>query len=622
MPGEAWFMGLVKPVLAIGVLIMLIVIIIKPGSTVFAGTKDLVDRTAEGWGLDIFFIPKLLAATVSLDEKSSPPKIVVHWTPNKDADKYCKSPSDKECVDEVNMIHHYKQFPSQQDFIEKGSPNLESMEKAQHERVYQFETGLHRFTIQLISRGADGVERKVEQGYYTEEYVELLDKPIPGCNDKDFAECNVIECKKKRINGQLMDMFSGGKTSRQFQDTISAMLSDLRGDDCVDVSNLDFDFSLCDNIEDDAGNKLVDVKKVIDDTNVKFARARMLHYAHMQTTNGLYGRVSTENDYANYPDLLDDFKTEAKRQTFECTAGTASVRTGVFKGAYAFLSSAPLNWKGVPNSLPINIWDKRVNDVLDKTLANVRPGISNVNAEVTNDKAIALSWSIPFGQLAFDRVEVKHYHKRWDNKESAENQRVLQSQREVLPTEPLPLTTEPNQATGRHEFEMLVFGKEESEPLKATVATGLFDKSYLELYRGDVEDKCGRECNVFQAKIDALLYSRSQFSQLRLSKLLAAYQKATIKDRKVCKYERGRTSDEALSTNCKTEEIDSVYLHYLREVLGNEQAVKDIYNCVDGAYASLSSEQKSMLDIVPKVCSTKNNLANTLAAMGWRDFTS
>lgn len=206
-------------------------------------------------------------------------------------------------------------------------------------------------------------------GVYTESYVELLNKPITGCKDSEFWNCNVIECKKELINTNLLDPLnilefrrdSGilWKISKEFTDEKAT-------EPGFDVA------SNCGKVGDVFGNVITNTKdrkaqyfvltgcrdKDIDDLNVKVARVRMLESAYEDTGQ----TVKSEAQYKDpkYTGRISFWVDQAVRMTMSCTRPLGW--SNAPKGAYSQL--AKLGWVPWPPTGDFAVWKQRAIDVL------------------------------------------------------------------------------------------------------------------------------------------------------------------------------------------------------------------------------------------------------------------
>ncbi len=435
--------------------------------------------------------------------------------------------------------------------------------------------------------------------FYTEEFVELLGKPIQGCDFPIMNDCNVIECKKTIMNRDLQ-LGPAAEVKRLTEEIVKAPVCAT-----YDPSTKKLNF--------------VCSKEQVGELNKKFARVRMLIAASGITG----GKVKVEDDYRYYAGIVEDFKQFGIINSLVCSNGEGS-----FKGAYGHLNS--VGWTGE------GTFDKWSNDIavrLDNVLAGLKPGIASIKADAFDDRHLGLSWKVPVGEnmVKAGSYKISQFHTKWAGKLTIENQKVLQSEAVVAGQKGdgvlTSFDTAGGQLTGKHEFEVKIFEKPEakgSEFFLAKASTGLFDDAYIETYKGGVEGECIKKglgddhdplklekCDVDAQKREELATLENQPE--KREKVLAAIEKSEVEE--TCKYEKKGAlewvpllgkfiSKYWLSDKCTPEEVDRVWKNYMAEV-----GRPSDYNCV----LPLGSEGKN-------VCIVKRQTVNTLLDRGWKDL--
>lgn len=349
--------------------------------------------------------------------------------------------------------------------------------------------GEYSATVSIRGKGDKDFRESKESPvykFYTEDYVELLDKPINGCNGGN--NCNVIECKKTIMNEAAATATAGPEVKR--------ISKELALGTCVKydpAKALKFDFSNCN-------------KNQVDDFNTKVARLRMFIAA--SNTPGL----KKESEYSKYADKVAEFEKFGIDNSLACSRGE-----GNFKGAYGYLDS--LGWKAVGD---LKNHENAIKAALDEFLAFVyRPTITKLFAGVgTNNKQIALGWSLPLGGNTLTRYQLNIYHSNaaldvelaYAKQAGAKGIPVLQPQQPandkvyfIYPFEGGGLTSA---QMGAYWFELIAFDSN-GESSRAESHTGRYDNNYLELYRvssklNGVDATCKSDCEVIGKKEAAL----------------------------------------------------------------------------------------------------------------------
>lgn len=191
----------------------------------------------------------------------------------------------------------------------------------------------------VIEKGGKTVEKAASVGLYNENYVELLSKTVSGCSSAAINNCDVIACKKQKMNDAI------GRRINYATNLAIQLASESNGCSIsYDPQTYALKFHGCD-------------AQAVDNFNTKFARVYMLLDAN--TIRG----ITSESQYANYPADIDTFKLLAIQDALQCTQGGQGI--GSFQGTYAKLAS--LGWQKIPNQ-PHNIWLTKVDNSLNSVL--------------------------------------------------------------------------------------------------------------------------------------------------------------------------------------------------------------------------------------------------------------
>lgn len=330
---------------------------------------ETANKVTEDLGLnDLISIPKIISNTLSLNSEKA---LVATFKLNKDGEKLVSGAGN------IRVIFSYRELPddSLRDvctaFRVAGSGGS-SQEEANHAKGFDCDisdedstvsggslstavlnswisgeekpapSGEYRATISIKGKSDKDFQEGKESlhyKFYTEEYVEMLNKQIGGCFD-DFGNCNVIECKKQIINFYFLNPQAPGALQLR-KDLVVEISEEFRKERGYNLPNK------CGTFESVYRGKINFFKsdectdKDIDDLNIKVARARLLESAFESTGQA----VKSENDYKKWIDLLDLWKKEAIDITMSCTK-TWNVATTI-KPKGAFSEMEKLGWTKV-----------------------------------------------------------------------------------------------------------------------------------------------------------------------------------------------------------------------------------------------------------------------------------
>lgn len=508
----------------------------------------------------------------------------------------------------------------------------------------KYELGGYRFVAVLKKKGKVVDGRGTVTGFYDENYVEMLHKPVFGCEDPYFQDCNVIECKKELINKDLL-LASGSAFQLELrgQSGILRKISDeFRNEKGFGPSN---DCGKAGDawgnvVSNDEGGKALHFvlkgcsDKDIDDLNIKVVRARLLE--SVKNANG----VTSEDEYSKSLAQLDRSKEQSVEMTLSCTMPLSLLGVPTPKGAKGALKS--LGWQLVSLDGKTDIWEGRINAELDRVLnSKLRPGIFDAVADTNNDGQLALGWKMPIGKDALTQYQLKLFHssaalgvKLTDVKKLADAKKI-QLAEIALPQQPakgevffkypaaMGLTSA---QMGAYWFELTAFDSQ-GESSKAESHKGVYDINYVELYRDvkDASDACGSGCDVAGKKESALgndeiwQYTRTAFDKLK-------------KDfQGICLLEPKKKRQERIS-GCLPREVDLLYRDavtaYVADLLSKTpeaiqpgKTAADLlkFDCWKETW--MDSYQKQYLDTgIKAVCYAKSDLKKSLDGFNW-DYT-
>ncbi len=599
---------------------------------------ETANKATEEIGLnDLISIPKIVSIALGVDDKK---ELAAYFTLNKDGEKIVKE-------GDIKVIFSYKQLPD--DALRsvctayRDQAQEENIKEEEIAHVKGFDCEIHEIhdgstTTAILNNWIKGVKKPIQGGeyratvsirgkgdqnfgedkqslvykFYTEDFVELLNLPISGCEGSFFSNCNVIECKKKMVNNAL------GTAPADIKVSLKKIMGELDSGNCITYDEVSgkVNFDAC----DPAG---------VDEFSKKFSRVLMLKNA-----NEITGTVKSEDGYASQVDKLGDFKSFAIYESLYCSRGPSgqwesSVTPKAAKGSPYGILALKYGWKPVPGES----FDKREKDtakMIDDFLANInKPAIGMLKAESLDNRQLSLSWEIPIGvnKVKEGSYKVSHFHTRWLNKLSDENQKVefgkspfvlpvKKDESSVLKSFKTP--EDEAQLTGKHDFEVRLFagaGSTGAELFLAKATTGFFDDAYIETYKGGVDGKCvtkglGKdptslnECDVDAQKRSELKALRTPAGKDERDKVFSALGKAGV-DAAKCKYEAsGISLHYTLSDKCTPKDVDRIWKYYLIEI-----GRAGDYDCV----LPLSSKAVS-------VCAVKRQTVNTLLVRGWKDL--
>ncbi|MBI3036194.1 hypothetical protein HYY73_00335 [Candidatus Woesearchaeota archaeon] len=628
-----------KGIVAIVIVVILIVFYGRAPGIVQAATET-VDRNLEAVGINIIDIPKILSLTPRVEPDGS---VTVTWKLNRDGQKiedqyfkavfsYKKYPDDP--INDVCTVKH----------IDKSTPDPKSVPKpdwtcsvdnGKSTAILKREgctgpdcldklAGLYKIDVSFEKKEGyttrkDEMETDPPFAFYTEKYVELLDRPLLGCYD-GWGNCNVAWCKKLLVNYNLAGGAQGG---------LPTYLG-LRKNLVVDVSN---DFKVkprsaqCGDVKSVGPLNYFNVdsctKEEIDELNKMVARIRLL-----ETANSAEYNLKSEDDYKNYLNQLDFWKKTAVKYTMSCTKSLGRVITTDPKGAEGEL--AKFGWQRAGDFKR----EAEVRSELDRVLKEkVKPAIVNLRAEALEGYKISLGWSLaktPDGLvLGEERVKkgsykISHFRTRWAGAITTENQKTER------PKSPYSMkgegsggiivtsfATDAGELTGKHEFEVKILDGGSNELAIAKASTGMFDDSYIETYKGGIDgcvtkglgkDPKGlHECNVYGQKREELKALATPAGDKQKERVKEAQSKSSVKPS--CKYEIVNEAGDLFIPHyafngCEPEELDRIWKNYLIS-LGSA----DDYDCI----LPLRSDAKN-------VCIIKRQVVNTLTAKGWKEL--
>lgn len=469
--------------------------------------------------------------------------------------------------------------------------------------------GWHVFTAQVIKKKVLD-EKSQSVGMFNEEYVELLDRPIKGCDAISFSNCNVFECKKARINDKLyVIQFSVSAA-------VDKIVNELISSTCVKRNTnpkvVDaLDFSGCTD------------KKDVDSFNTKFARVRMLILV-----NSISGATS-ENDYAKFADGIEDYKKLATSDSLFCTQGPG--------GAYSHLKS--LGWVPLPSETSFDKWQNKIGSELDNVLSKLRPAIASIvaAANIGGDGKVTLKWTLPIGKGTITKYELKLFQSPSAPKENKVSAVKKLPIGEFVVKQPGITDLEvkypetgilPSDKMGTYWFTITAFDKDGASDTKDGT-TGIYDSSYIEQYRDlkGVDDACGGDCDVAGKKENGLGNDKLGWSTAPSGKKYTeeAFEKNKGKFQPSCHLEPKKKGEERIS-GCLGSEVSIMYEDVLREYAKTLPAgafrlgknVDDLLKLDCWTETWMKSNKRWRDDTgVWGVCEAKEDLYKRLVKLGW-----
>ncbi len=597
---------------------------------------ETTDGYLEEVGVNIFSFPKILSVNPSLQPDGS---LAVNWILNKDAKEKISDSSIKaefsykrfpdDVIDDVCVVHNVNNIISQDVGWDCGISGSKAVLKrtdcGSEKECLDKTAGLHKVLISFEKKEdgktlKGGKDLEPPFAFYTEDYVELLDKPLLGCYD-DFGNCNVFECKKNIINFYFENPQAPGALQWR-KDLVVKISEEFRKEKGFGLGNG------CGIFVPYVGGKINlfgsdgCTPEDIDALNIKVARARLLEEA-VETTGQ---EVKSEDDYSKRINMIGLWKEGAIATTMSCTRTWNKFTTIKPKGAFSEIEK--LGWSKAGN---FDQWEGKIKAELDRVLREeVNPSIANLRADAFEGYKLGLSWGLaktPDGLVLGEKkvkegsYKISHFHTRWAGAITTENQKTER------PKSPYSIkgegsggsivtsfATDAGELTGKHEFEVSILDGKGNELAIAKAATGMFDDAYIETYKGSVEGGCvtkglGKdptglhECNVYAQKREEMKALRTPAGKEKRDKVFAAMAKAGVAAK--CKYEAtGVSLHYWLSEECTPEEVDRVWKNYLIEI-----GRADDYDCVK----PLSSESDN-------VCRVKRQTVNSLTVKGWKDL--
>jgi hypothetical protein len=463
------------------------------------------------------------------------------------------------------------------------------------------EFGLHKFDI-FVSGSGDGSTRQATDhiGVYTEEFVELMDRPEDG--DVIFEsgcvsafgghspnDCTVIECKRNIINYDFPQQ--GGLI--QAKNVIRDVSTEFRiengiTNDCGEIQNgVIFKTGSCTSSE-------------IDALNTKVVKVR---YEIMK--NQVEAGLRQGWD-------LKDARDYAIDSTMSCAAGPGKVgfRNNVPNGAYATLQNLENpEWKPLGE---FGRWRQKAVSELDTI-----PRMENLEAGFDEYGSISISWDI-LPESSHDTIkkgtyEIKQVHKVLDDEIRTETKTIDGSDRLGRVVESY--ATEILQPIGSHDFEIRFVDRLGSTLFVEEISAGRFGDDYIEFYAGgndgciDDGDFKLDDCDVVMQK-KTMLQTHGPFGDSwstdragKRTRLITAYDNY--------KSDVSTTQCEAVvesnlfflkGNTCSSEDIDGIYKEYMELYTTND------YDCE----SPLGIEANA-------VCKVKKQTIETLQGLGWKD---
>ncbi|MBI2175827.1 hypothetical protein HYU40_00570 [Candidatus Woesearchaeota archaeon] len=508
-----------------------------------------------------------------------------------------------------------------------------------------YKPGGYRFDAVLKKDGKTVDNRNTISGFYDESYVEMLNKPVFGCDDPDFGNCNVMECKKVLINKNQFDSFLTVRRESGVLRSISIEFRNEKGfnaaNDCGKVG--DFSGNVLNNNDQDSRAANFVLKgcsdKDMDDLNIKVARARLLEAAFEYSVQ----KIDSEDKYVTDLANLDSWKKEAVTMTMSCTKGRLPAPAP--KGAYVALQS--LGWQFVPIGETPKVWQGRVNAELDKVIGNLRPVITDAVAGI-NSGQIALTWTLlPPNSKAITsyRLELFHTATAINNEWSVAKDLVYINEKYqitrlatkvALPDQPAITDSSyrypkigglsPDQM-GTYWLVLTAFdaaGQSSSKEAKI----GVYDNRFIEYYRDfppndkglpKIDDACGSGCDVAGKKESALG-----------NKNLGAYTRAAFymhkgEFNKAC-YLEPQQGGAAKIVGCVPSEVDLLYREVVTayveslppEAIQFGKTAADLLKFDCWTETWMDNYQTRYVDTgIKAVCDAKNKLKQTLDGFHW-----
>lgn len=365
------------------IVILLLAKFYSPATALANSGFETANKVSEDLGLnDLISIPKIVSNKLRLDDKEA---LVADFKLNRDGEKIVTEGGD------IRVIFSYKKLPedSLRDvctaFWKQGSQENINEEKLAKDKGFSCEipggstttavlnglangkgkpapSGEYTANIGIKEAGASGFGESKEASYkfFTESYVELLDKDIKGCGDEYSSfKCNVAACKKALMLGNFGEVREKDYVAGIINSQLDAEPG-LKG--CVKLQRqssnwrLTFDASC--------------TPEQVDRFNVLYARTRLFYFAWFYDSS-----VRRESDYAKLGDSLRLAKQDAVDWSLICTKGTTQVRScgttiggcKKVKGASSFFAE---QYKWTPAPPVFEQKKKEIEQVLNEQLTS------------------------------------------------------------------------------------------------------------------------------------------------------------------------------------------------------------------------------------------------------------
>lgn len=479
----------------------------------------------------------------------------------------------------------------------------------------EFKPGWYKFSAVLKKRGKTVYQSETLMGFYTEDYVELLDKPIAGCNDPAYGNCNVVECKKTLINTDLYHFTAPNNIKFDLRAPVAQKISDeFRATPRTGY--------YCGRMEKPPGQPtgiLVTegcTNDEIDELNKMVVRARLLEYANMVQPD-----VMSEDDYGKYINELGSWKGKAVEMTMSCTQPSGWRHAP--KGAYSELEK--LGWLRVPERGGFNYWETEVRAMLDVVLkSKVPPGIEWFKVTPKPDMTFEASWKpTEVGINNIKSFQVRRAYSKFakgidlvkgvNNPESSLIFAEIQdpaARSKALPKGDF----------GMHKYILSVIyvkDKENKVSDSKEYATGLFNDffpdSYLELYMGNFQ-KGYLKADFLK---DIVPDAKKKSVVGKLNKKLREKYPATTCELK----ESGDLENEK---GCSPEDLRELYRLAVFEAVtfkGKEYAL-NVFTCKIPEWRTLNPPTRPKYYVSPSlICEAKDSLRQTLTGSAWLEVT-
>lgn len=480
----------------------------------------------------------------------------------------------------------------------------------------EFKPDWYRFSAVLKKNGKTVYQSDALAGIYTKDYIELLDKPVQGCDD-----CNVKECKRKILIGSLPPRVIPVRCADGVADvygraynllyppilgpvTIPEPTScqyppeNLPIVDIVDNGKIVFKFE--DAFRDCQGAELSKL----------YAKAsHWVFFSNACSYGGDIFHAMEDETVGEVNDFLDKNGEAALNVVSDKTKFALSACVGKAELAFMYMG-----WKASGALMPHDaVQNQLAAEIRSYVQEELPPVIRDFTTPPGSDGKFYFSWKLPTGlnNVLENKTAVNHqYGKRIGEYLLVETFEVLNNPDSGYVTSYVfdPKAHSISNVVGQHKFIITVQaakGTEFSTNKGDAGISGIYDRDYVEMYNGEVKGcKEGNfkgahskfvkklTCNVIAEKIEVLKNGAPVTEQ--------AYDEFKSKNPSAsCEFNKwDKCSDADIAG------IFSIFVNKNAGVLG-APAILDCKNSlpISGTYE--------------KVCAAKDNLIATMQLLGW-----